>query len=180
MMSRKATCMVSCAVLPNIFCHMTWHSQWKSLLHPGGVINVFIYSNVLLHLWFTAALGIPFQPLPDYEEGAELVSVNTVKRQKNVIWDKKIRVHSCLLYSFLIGSCLTFLCRILRWMDTFGWFSAILYKGDNLCDFLLGYLHIKILLKGLKGNNFLPTFEKGSTLKGKTLLCREANSHLLE
>ena len=52
-------------------------------------------------------------------------------------------------------------------MDTFGRFSAIIYKGDNFLDFLLCFPVHAVLS------------EKGSTLKGKTLLTRGANSFFL-
>ena len=35
----------------------------------------------------------------------------------------------------------------LRGPDTVRRFCAILYKGDNLCDFLFAFLHTKSLLK---------------------------------
>ena len=35
---------------------------------------------------------------------------------------------------------------MLRRMDTPGSFSAILYKGDNFCDFLFPFLNTKTLL----------------------------------
>ena len=37
--------------------------------------------------------------------------------------------------------------QTLRGLDTIHRFSAILYKGDNLCDFLFAFLHTKSLLK---------------------------------
>ena len=34
-------------------------------------------------------------------------------------------------------------------LDTLGRSSAVVYKGDNFCDFLFALLHIKTLLKGV-------------------------------
>ena len=55
----------------------------------------------------------------------------------------------------------------LRRLDTLGRFSIIFNKGDNFFDFLIAFLHNKSL-------------GKGSTLKGKNLLPKGANSFLLE
>ena len=66
----------------------------------------------------------------------------------------------------------------LKGLDTLGRCSPILFKGDNFCDFLFAFLNNKPFLKKptLKGKNrFLR-----STLKGKNLLPRGANSFLLK
>ena len=52
-------------------------------------------------------------------------------------------------------------------MDTICRFSAILDKGNNLYDFLFTFLHTR------------PLSEKGSTLIGKNLIPRGADSFLL-
>ena len=51
-------------------------------------------------------------------------------------------------------------------MGTHGRFSALFYKGDNLCDFLFTILHTKPFLKRglLKGNNVLPLRAKSFLL----------------
>ena len=59
-----------------------------------------------------------------------------------------------------------FLHEYLRGLDILGRFSAILYKGDNFCDFLFTF----------------PTYEapseKGSTVNGKSLLPGGADNFL--
>ena len=53
----------------------------------------------------------------------------------------------------------------LRGLYTFGSFSAILYKGDNFCDFQFAFLQTKRLLK----RGLILTERKTSTIKAEIL-----------
>ena len=56
-------------------------------------------------------------------------------------------VNSCLILWWSSVITVTITKCWLRWPDTFGKFSTIVYKGDNFCHFLFAFLHTKSPLK---------------------------------
>ena len=80
----------------------------------------------------------------------------------------KLRYVLLKLYGNICLSEIIWAVRSEKELDTLDRFYAISAKGDNFCDFLFSFQYTKSLLK------------KGSTLKGKNLLPRGANSFLLD
>ena len=90
-----------------------------------------------------------------------IVVIGSLKVKKKINKKKKKSFYKCRLLQLWL------VLKGLRELGTLGTFSAILYKGDNFCEFLFVFMQTEPILKTgfSKRRNFLP---------------REANSLLLE